>query len=46
MLQSVSLLFIYFEKGRVKNFIFYIFHILFDVVVGLTPLHLNKKYRK
>ena len=31
-----------FVRGRVRNFL----HILLDILIGLTPFHLNEKYRK
>ena len=36
---SVSLCLSYFVRGKVKNFIFYV---LLDILVDLTPFHLNK----
>ena len=38
----ISLLLLFcFVQGRVKNFIFYIF---LSILVGLTPLHSDKKH--
>ena len=35
----LSLCLSYFVRGKVKNFIFYV---LLDILVDLTPFHLNK----
>ena len=36
---------LFLVRGRVRNF-YHFPHILLDILAGLTPLHLNKKYRK
>ena len=38
-------LFFFLVRGRVRN-LYHFLHILLDILVGLTPFHLNEKYRK